>query len=46
MERLKFQLSGLNPQKEEAKERQEQKEAKHQLSLSKVKNWENTIEVS
>jgi hypothetical protein len=45
LERLKLQISGVNLQKDEAKKRQEQREDKHNLSQSMVKNWENTIEV-
>jgi hypothetical protein len=44
LERLKLQISGVNLQKDEAKKRQEQREDKHNLSQSMVKNWENTIE--
>lgn len=44
--RLNLQISGVNLQQEAAKRRLENKEAKHQTSLSMVKNWTNTIDVS
>lgn len=44
MERLKLQISGVDLDKEEAMQRERDKEAKHQASSKMVKNWRNTIE--
>lgn len=42
--RLKLEISGVDLEKEAAKKREHDKEAKHQASCNMVKNWRNTIE--
>ncbi|XP_003386126.1 PREDICTED: coiled-coil domain-containing protein 173-like [Amphimedon queenslandica] len=44
LERLKLKISGVDLDKEEAMQRERDKEAKHQASCNMVKNWRNTIE--